>query len=78
MISSDGNREVSIMDNVYRMLVPIALWLGFASFVLALLLVLVGQPFLFRLTSGGILRGAQTLLLLAVAGYCAHRTAQRA
>jgi hypothetical protein len=65
------------MDNFYRMLVPIALWLGIAAFVLALLLVLVGQPFLFRLTPGGILRGAQTLLLVAVAGYCARRTAQR-
>jgi hypothetical protein len=65
------------MDNFYRMLIPIALWLGIASFVLALLMMLVGQPFLFRLSPGGLLRGGQTLLLLAVAGYCAHRTAQR-
>lgn len=65
------------MQNFYRILVPIALWLGLAAFVLALLLVLVGQPFLFRLTSGGILRGAQTLFLVAVAAHCAHKATQR-
>jgi len=34
-------------------------------------------PFPFRLTPGGIVRGAQALLLIAVAAYCAHRTEQR-
>lgn len=65
------------MDKFYRMLVPTALWLGIAAFVLGLLLSLSGTPFLFRLTPGGIIRGAQTLLLVAVGGYCAQRTTQR-
>ena len=64
------------MDNCYRNLVPIALWLGIAAFAVALVMMLIGRPFLFGLTPGGINRGAQTLLLLAVAGYCAHRTSQ--
>ncbi len=66
------------MDAVYRTLVPIAFWLGIAALVLAHVMVLLGQQFLFLLTPGGILRGAQALLLAAVAGYCAHRTTQRA
>lgn len=65
------------MDNFYRMLVPIALWLGLASFVLALLLMLIGKAFLFGLTPGGIVRGGQALFLLAVAGYCARKVVQR-
>jgi len=65
------------MDNFYRKLVPIAVWLGIAAFVVALLMMLIGRPFLFGLTPGGINRGAQTLLLLAVGTYCAVRTAQR-
>ena len=63
------------MDDFYRMLIPIAVWLGVAAFVLALLLVVFSIPSPFRLTPGGIIRGAQTLLLIAVAGYCAHLTA---
>ena len=65
------------MDSCYRNLVPIALWLGIAAFVVALLMMLIGRPFLFGLTPGGINRGAQTLFLVAVGAYCAHRTAQR-
>lgn len=65
------------MDKFYRNLVPIVLWLGIAAFVVALLMMLIGRPFLFGLTPGGINRGAQTLLLIAVGAYCAHRTAQR-
>lgn len=65
------------MNNVHRMLVPIALWLGIAAFVLGLIMMLVGKPFLFRLTPGGILNGAEILLLVAVGSYCAHRTGQR-
>jgi hypothetical protein len=63
------------MDNFYRMLIPIALWLGVAAFVLALLLVVFSIPSPFRLTPGGIIRGAQTLLLIGLAGYCARLTA---
>ena len=64
------------MKKFYRILVPVALWLGLAAFVLALLLMVMGTTFLFRLTPGGIIRGAQTLLLVAVGGYCAYRTAR--
>jgi multisubunit Na+/H+ antiporter MnhB subunit len=67
--------EVSIMDNFYRMLVPIALWLGLVVFVIALCMGLTHTPIL-GFSQGGFLRGAQTLLLVAVAAYCAHRTAQ--
>ena len=63
------------MDNIYQTLITTALWLGLAAFVLALLLVVFSIPSPFRLTPGGMLRGAQTLLLIAVAGYCAHRSA---
>ena len=64
------------MDNFYRQFIPTALWLGVAAFVLAVFLVVFGLPYPFRLTPGGIVRGAQAFLLTAVAGYCAHRTAQ--
>jgi hypothetical protein len=64
------------MKKFYRILVPVALWLGLAAFVLALLLMLTGKTFLFRLTPGGIIRGTQALLLVAVGGYCAYRTAR--
>ena len=66
------------MDSVYRILVHLALWLGIAAFVLGLIMMLARQPFLFGLTPGGILNGAQTLVLLAVGSYCARRTGQRA
>ncbi len=65
------------MDNLYRMLTLIALWLGVAAFVLALIMAVLNERFLFLLTPRGVLRGAQALLLLAVAAYCAHRTTQR-
>ncbi len=65
------------MDSVYRNLVAITLWLGIAAFALGILVMLVGKPLLFGLTPGGLLRGAQTLLLVAVGSYCAHRTSQR-
>ncbi len=65
------------MDNAYRTIVPIALWLGLAAFVLALLMMLAGRPFFFGLTPGGIVRGGQTLLLVAVAGYCAYKATAR-
>ncbi|GEM_PF-670563 len=70
-------QEVLIVDNFYRVLIPTALWLGTAAFALAVLLVVFSIPFPFRLTPGGIVRGAQALLLIAVAAYCAHRTEQR-
>lgn len=66
------------MDAVYRTLVPIAFWLGIAAFALADVMVVLDRQFLFFLTPGGILRGAQALFLAAVAAYCAHRTTQRA
>ncbi|MFI5342436.1 MAG: hypothetical protein ACHQ7N_21705 [Candidatus Methylomirabilales bacterium] len=64
------------MDNFYRNFISIMLWLGVAAFVLAVFLVVFRIRFPFVLTAGGIIRGAQTLLLIAVAGHCAHRTAQ--
>ena len=64
------------MDNFYRQFIPTALWLGVAAFALAVFLVVFSIKFPFALTPGGILRGAQTFLLIAVAAYCAHRTAQ--
>ena len=66
------------MDGLYRALVPVALWLGLAAFVLALVMMLAGRPFLFSLTAGGILDGAQALFLLAVACYCALRAPESA
>ncbi len=66
------------MDSLYRILVPLTLWLGIAAFVLGLIMMLAGKPFLFRLTPGGLINGAQTLLLVAVGSYCARRTGQRA
>lgn len=66
------------MDGIYRALIPVALWLGLASFVLALIILLAGRPFLFTLTAGGILDGAQALFMLAVASYCALRAPKSA
>ncbi len=65
------------MASFYRVLVPIALWLGLAAFVFGNLMMLVARPFLFGLTPGGILKGAQALFLIAVGGYCAYRTEHR-
>lgn len=61
------------MDGIYRALIPVALWFGLASYALALIMMLAGRQFLFSLTAGGILDGAQALFLLAVASYCALR-----
>lgn len=66
------------MDSLYRILVPLTLWLGIAAFVLGIIMMLAGRQFLFGLTPGGIINGAQTLLLVAVGSYCARRTGQRA
>ena len=57
------------MAKIYRTLVPTAFCLGVAAFALGVLLVVFSIRFPFVLTPGGILRGAQTLLLIAVAGY---------
>jgi hypothetical protein len=65
------------MDSFYRILVPLALWLGLAAFVLGNIMMLAGRPFLFGLTPGGILNGAQALVLIAVGSYCALRAGQR-
>ena len=64
------------MENVYRTLVPIALWLGIVVFIVALFMGLTHTPFL-GFSQGGFLRGAQTLLLVAVAAHCAHKAPQR-
>jgi hypothetical protein len=64
------------MENFYRTFIPTALWLGIAAFVLAVFLMVFSLPFPYRLTPGGIVHGAEALLLMAVASYCAHRTAQ--
>ncbi len=63
------------MDNFYRQFIPTTFWLGVAAFALAVFLVVFSIRFPFVLTPGGIIRGAQTLLLIAVTGYCAHLTA---
>jgi hypothetical protein len=63
------------MEKFYRTLIPTALWLGVAAFALAVFLVVFSIRFPFVLTPGGIIQGAQTLLLIAVAGYCALLTA---
>ncbi|MFI5341640.1 MAG: hypothetical protein ACHQ7N_17600 [Candidatus Methylomirabilales bacterium] len=63
------------MDNFYRNFIPIMLWLGVAAFALAVFLVAFSMKFPFALTPGGLVRGAQALLLIAIAGYCAHLTA---
>jgi hypothetical protein len=67
--------EVSVMDNLYCTLIPTAFSLGVAAFALAVFLVVFSIRFPYGLTSGGIIRGAQTLLLIALAGYCARLTA---
>lgn len=64
------------MENFYRTLVPIALWLGLVVFVIALVIRLTQTPLL-GFSPLGLLRGAQTLLLLAVAAYCAHKVTVR-
>ncbi len=61
------------MDGIYRALIPVALWLGLVTFALALIMLLAQRPFLFGLTAGGILDGAQALFMLAVASYCLLR-----
>ncbi len=61
------------MESIYRRLIPIGFWLGIASFVLALIMLVLNRKFLFFLSPGGIQRGAQTLFLLAVAAYCAPK-----
>jgi hypothetical protein len=63
------------MEKFYRKLIPTAFWLGVAAFALAVFLVVFSLPFPFALTPGGIVRGAQAFLLIAVAGYCALLTA---
>ncbi len=65
------------MNEFYRVLIQTTLWLGIAAYVLALLLVIFSLGFPFRLTAGGILHGAQTFLLVAVAAYCAQKVASR-
>ncbi len=63
------------MESFYRKLIPTELWLGVAAFALAVLLVVFSIRFPFALTPGGIVRGEQAFLLIAVAGYCALLTA---
>jgi hypothetical protein len=72
---SSTDLEGSVMNKFCRTLIPIALWLGIATFALALFLVAFGIRFLATLTPGGIVRCAQTFLLLAMAAYCAHKVA---
>jgi hypothetical protein len=61
------------MGDFYRVLIHTTLWLGIATFVLALFLMIFSLGFPFQLTPGGIVHGAQTFLLVAVAAYCAHK-----
>lgn len=64
------------MENIYRTLVPIALWLGIVVFIVALFMGLTHTPFL-GFSQGGFSHGAQTLLLMTVAAHCAHKALQR-
>ena len=57
------------MGNFFRTFIPTAFWLGVAAFVLAVFLVVFSIRFPYGLTPGGIIRGAQTLLLITLAGY---------
>ncbi len=61
------------MDQFYRVLIHLTLWLGIAAFALALFLVIFSLHSPFGLTPGGILRGAQTFLLASIAAYCAQK-----
>jgi len=65
------------MDNFFRTFIPTVFWLGVAAFALALFMVVFNLPLIYRLTPGGVIHGADAFLLIAIAGYCAHRTAQR-
>ena len=57
------------MDNFYRALIPTVFCLGVAAFVLAVFLVVFSIRFPYGVTPGGIIRRAQTLLLITLAGY---------
>jgi hypothetical protein len=63
------------MENFYRRLIPTAFWLGVAAFALTVFLVLFSIRSPLVPTPRGIIRAAQTLLLIAVAGYCTLLTA---
>ncbi len=64
------------MENFYRTLIPIALWLGLVVFVVAVLMRLT-HTVLLGFSPLGFLHGAQTLLLLAVAAYCTYKVTLR-
>jgi hypothetical protein len=65
------------MDNFFRTFIPTMFWLGVAAFALALFMVVFSLPLVYRLTPGGVIRGADAFLLTAIAGYCAHQNGQR-
>ena len=65
-------------DDIYRMLILVTFWLGMVAFGLAVVMLVLNQRFLFFLLPGGLLRGAQTLFLAALGGYCAYRARRRA
>lgn len=62
------------MEKFYRALVPIGLWLGLVVLAIALFMGITNTTIL-GFGRGGVLRGAETLLLVAVAAYCAQRIA---
>jgi len=66
----------AVSSSVWLLALRIVFAILTVSFVLALFLVVFSIKFPFALTPGGLVRGAQTFLLIAVAAYCAHRTAQ--
>lgn len=61
------------MNGVYRVLTLLGLWLGLLALVVAVVLAVVHVRGPFGLTPAGILRGAQTLLLIGIGAYCAAR-----
>ncbi len=63
------------MEEFYRGLIQTTLRLGIAAFLLAIRLAIFSLGLPLRLTPGGIMRGAQTVLLIAVAAYCAQKVA---
>lgn len=61
------------MNGVHRVLTVPALCLGLLAFVVAVVLVLIHGQAPFGLTPAGVLRGAQSLLLIGIGAYCAAR-----
>lgn len=62
------------MDEFSRVFIPTALWPGIATSAQAMLFVVFCIRFPETLIPGGIVRGTQISLLVAMVAYCAHKT----